>query len=140
MATKKSEPLKFAETTSAYLERLESSHTRFAEAVGSARERSARVADKVIENLLASQRDALALGKTLASQPTEYGKNVEAFLHSLTSAQERALELAKTVYRANNEIAADARAAAGRALESGKSLGKPFENLNLTSLWMPAAK
>lgn len=136
MATRKSDTLKFAETTSAYLERLESSHTRFAEAVGSARERAARVTDKLLENLLASQRDALSLGKTLAAQPTEYSKNVEAFLQSLTSAQERALELAKTVYRTNNEIAADARAAAGRALESGKTLGKPFENL--TSLWMPA--
>lgn len=138
MATKKSEPLKFAETTSAYLERLECGHTRFAEAVSSARERAARVTDKVLENLLASQRDALALGKTLASQPTEYGKNVEAVLHSLTSAQERALELAKTVYRTNNEIAAEARAAAASAIESGKTLAKPFENL--TSVWMPAAK
>jgi hypothetical protein len=138
MASKKPETLKFAETTSAYLERLECGHTRFVEAVGSARERATRVTDKLVENLLAGQRDALALGKTLAAQPTEYGKNVEAFLHSLTSAQERALELAKTVYRTNNEIAADARAAAAKALESSKTFAKPFEGL--TSLWTPAAK
>ncbi len=138
MTTEKTTPLKFAETTTAYLERLECGHTRFAAALGTARERSARVADKLIENLLASQRDALTLGKTLAAQPTEYGKNVEVFLHSLTSAQERALEFAKTVYRTNNEIAAEARAAAASAIESGKTLGKPFEHL--TSVWMPAAK
>ncbi|CAN0431156.1 unnamed protein product, partial [Phaeothamnion confervicola] len=108
------------------------------EALSTARERAARVTDKLVENLLASQRDVLNLGKTLAAQPTEYGKNVEAVLHSLTSAQERALELAKTVYRTNSEIAGEARAAAARALESGKSLGKPFERL--TSVWMPAAK
>jgi len=138
MATKKDTSPKFAETTAAYLERLECGHTRFAEALSSARERSSRVADKLLENLLASQRDALNLGKTLAAQPTEYGKNVEAFLQSLTSAQERALELAKTVYRTNNEIAAEARAAAASAIESGKTLGKPFEHL--TSVWMPAAK
>ena len=138
MASKKPESLKLSETTSAYLERLENGHSRFAEALGSARERAARVTDQLVENLLASQRDALTLGKTLAAQPTEYGKNVEAFLHSLTSAQERALELAKTVYRTNNEIAADARAAASRALESGKTFGKPFENF--TNLWTSAAK
>ena len=138
MTTKKTTPPQFAETTSAYLERLECGHTRFAEALGSARERSARVADKLIENLLAGQRDALTLGKTLVTQPTEYGKNVEAFLHSLTSAQERAMEFAKTVYRTNSEIAAEARAAAASAIESGKTLGKPFERL--TSAWMPAAK
>ncbi len=138
MTTKKATSPKFAESTAAYLERLECGHTRFVEALGSARERSARVTDKLVENLLAGQRDALTLGKTLAAQPTEYAKNIEAFLHSLTSAQERALELAKTVYRTNSEIAADARAAAANAVESGKSFGKPFEQL--TSLWMPAAK
>lgn len=138
METKKSTLPQFAATTAACLERIESGQARFAEALGTARERAARVADKLVENLLASQRDALNLGKTLAAQPAEYGKNVEAALHSLTSAQERALELAKTVYRTNSEIAAEARAAAARALESGKTLGKPFAHL--TSGWMPAAK
>ena len=138
MTTQKSTAPQFAETTAAYLERLESGQARFAVALGSARERAARVTDKLVENLLASQREALNLGKTLAAQPTEYGKNVEAVLHSLTSAQERALELAKTMYRTNSEIATEARAAAARALESGKTLGKPFAHL--TSMWMPAAK
>lgn len=128
----------FAATTATLLERIETGHARFTEAVSSARERTARVTDKLIENLLASQRDALSLGKTFVAQPTEYGKNVEAVLHSLTTAQERALEFAKTVYRANNEVAADARAVAAKAMESSKGLGKPFEKL--TSLWTPAAK
>lgn len=138
MTTQKSTAPQFAETTAAYLERLESGQARFAAALGSARERAARVTDKLVENLLASQRDALNLGKTLAAQPTEYGKNVEVVLHSLTSAQERALELAKTMYRTNSEIATEARAAAARALESGKTLGKPFAHL--TSMCMPTAE
>lgn len=138
MTAKKTATPQFAETTTAYLERLESGHARFAEAVGTARERAARVTDKLLENLLAGQRDALVLGKTLVAQPTEYGKNVEAFLHSLTGAQERALEFAKTLYRANNEFAADARAAATSAVESGKNFGKPFEQFS--QLWMPTAK
>lgn len=138
MATKQVTPPQFAETTTAYLERLESSHARFVEAVGTARERSARVVDKVVESLLAGQRDALKLSKTIAAQPTEYGKNIEALLQSVTSAQERTLEVAKTVYRTNSEIAAEARAVAAQAMETTKTLGKPFERL--TSLWMPAAK
>ena len=131
-------PAKFAETTAVYLERLESGHARFAEAIGSARERSARVTDKLLENLLASQRDALALSKTFVAQPTEYGKNVEAVLHSLSTAQERVLDFAKTVYRTNSEMAVEARAVAARALEASKGLGKPFEGF--TSLWKPAAE
>ena len=127
-----------AATTTASLERLESGHARFVEVVGTVRERTARVTDKLVENLLADQRDALTLAKTFVAQPSEYGKNVEAALHALTAAQERALEFAKTVYRANNEVAADARAAASSLLESGKGLSKPFESL--TSLWMKAAK
>ena len=148
MTSQKSTAPQFAETTAAYLERLESGQVRFAEALSTARERAARVTDKLVENLLASQRDVLNLGKTLAAQPTEYGKNVEAVLHSLTSAQERALELAKTAYRNNSEMVVEARAAAARALESSKTLGKPFAHLtsvckpfaHLTSVWMPAAK
>lgn len=138
MTSKKILPPQFAETTTAYLERLECGHARFVEALGTARERSARVADKLIENLLAGQRDALKLGKTLAAQPTEYGKNIEALLHSLTGAQERTVEFAKTVYRTNSEIATEARAAAAKAMETSKTLGKPFEQL--TSLWMPVTK
>lgn len=127
-----------AATTAANLERIESGHARFVEAVSTVRERTARVTDKLVENLLADQREALTLAKTFVAQPSEYGKNIEAVLHALAAAQERALEFAKTVYRANNEVAADARAAASRVLESGTGLGKPFENL--TSLWMKAAK
>lgn len=125
-------------TIAAGLERIEAGHARFIEAVGTARAGAARVTDKLVENVLTGQRDALLLTKAFVAQPTEYGKNIEAMLQSLTAAQERTLELAKTVYRANSEVAADARAAAARVLESGKGLGKPFENL--TSLWTKATK
>lgn len=124
--------------TSAYLERLLCSHERFADALGTARARSARVADKFFELLLASQRDAIVLSKALVSQPAAYGKNVEAFLQSLSTAQERALELAKTVYREQTDAATEARAVAERAFAASKTLTQPFERLS--GMWMPAAK
>ena len=134
MATKKITPPQFTDAAATYLERLECGHTRFAAAIGTARERGARVTDKLVENLLATQRDSLQLGKTLAAQPTAYGKNVEAFLHALTTAQERSFELAKTIYRTHSEIASNARAAAASALERSKTLANPFQPL--ASFWM----
>lgn len=127
-----------ADSTSAYLERLQQSHERFAEVVGSVRARNARISDKFIETIIAGQRDALELGKTVAAQPAAFGKNLEAVMQSLTAAQERALELSKTLYRAQTEAAADARALTERLLDSSKNFGKPFGKIS--ALWMPAAK
>jgi hypothetical protein len=122
----------------AYLERLLSSQERFAEAVGTARARTARVSDKFFEVLFANQRDAIALGRAVVAQPAAYGKNMEAIVQSFTSAQERALDLAKTLYREQTDAAAEARALAERALEAGKAMGKPFEKL--TEAWTSTEK
>lgn len=142
MATKKPHDGEAAEqikdNTNAYLERLLCSHERFADALGTARARRARVADKCLELLLAGQRDAIVLSKGLVSQPAAYGKNMEAFLQSLSTAQERALELAKAVYREQTDAAAEARAVAERAFAASKTLAQPFEKFS--GMWMPAAK
>ena len=139
MTTKKVEPTaQIKDTANAYLDRLLQTHERFAEAVASTRDRSARVTDKLVETVIAGQRDALTLGKAVVSEPTAHGKNMEAFLHSLTAAQERALELAKVLYRTSSEVTADLRAVATGALASNKALGQPFEKL--MQAWTPAAK
>ena len=141
MSTKKTPDAassQFSASADAYMERLEQGQQRFAATLDTVRTRSARVADKVVESMLASQRDALALGKTLAAEPTAYGKNMEVFVQSLSSAQERALELAKTLYREQSDVAGEYRASAEKFFAAGKSLGQPFEKL--TEMWTPAAK
>jgi hypothetical protein len=142
MATKKpaggDAAAQIQDNATAYLDKLLGSHERFVEAVGTARARAARVADKFVETLLAGQRDALELGKAVAAEPAAYAKHMEAFVQSLSTAQERALELAKIVYREQTDAAGEARAITERAFEAGKTLGQPFGKL--AGQWLPAAK
>ncbi len=142
MATKKQTtteiPKQFSESASAYLERLEAGHERFAETLSTVRERNARVTDKFVEALIAGQRDALSLGKAFAAEPTAYGKNMEAVMESMSAAQERALDVAKTVYREQAEAGAEFRGMLEKSFESAKVFTKPFEQM--TAAWSQAAK
>jgi hypothetical protein len=131
-------PKQFAESTSAYLERVEQAHARFAERFEASRARTSRIADQLTESLVASQRNALELTKAVAAEPAAYGKNMEAFMASLNTAQERALETAKVLYREQADAASELRSSAETLFESSKTLAKPFEKM--TSMWMPAAK
>lgn len=133
-------PKQFAESTSAYLERVEQAHARFAERFEASRARTStsRIADQLTESLVASQRNALELTKAVAAEPTAYGKNMEAFMASLNTAQERALETAKVLYREQADAASELRSSVEALFESSKTLAKPFEKM--TSMWMPAPK
>ena len=134
MTTKTTDATEVAQTvnaaTQSIIERLQTGHERFAEALCTSRARSARVADKFVEILLAGQREAIELSKSISIEPTAYGKNMETFVQSLSTAQERMLDLAKTVYREQAEAAVAVRGLAERAIESGKTFTKTFEQFN----------
>lgn len=142
MTTKKTTeqpiPEPISATTGAYLERLLEGHEKFAAALEASRARNARIADKFFATLLANQREALALGKAMASAPTAYGKNMEAAMHSLSAAQERALDFAKTVYREQADASGELRDAATRAFEAARKLAPSADKLG--AWWAPAAK
>ncbi len=142
MATKKSTkteiPQKIADSATAYIERIAESHERFAEGVETTRERNARIADKFIEAMIAGQRDAIKLTRTVAAAPTDYSKNMEAVMESFSTAQERTLDVAKTLYREQAEAGAELRGLLERTFESSKAFTKPFEKMN--EMWAQAAK
>lgn len=131
-------PHQFAESANAYVERLAQSHERLTSAFETARARNARLADKFFQAMVAGQRDALALGKTVIAEPTAYAKNIEAFLNSMSAAQERALDVAKTVYREESDAAGEMRDAAQRAFESAKTWLPAADKLS--AFWNPASK
>jgi hypothetical protein len=126
MATKRTQTTEVAQTitaaTESFITRLLNGHESFVEALGSSRARTARVTDKFVDTLLAGQRDALELSKAVTVDLTAYGKNMETFVHSLSTAQERAMDLAKTVYNEQAEAAAAVRQLAERALQTNKTL------------------
>ena len=131
-------PQKIAESTTAYLDRLGEGHEKFSEAVKTVRERNARVADVFFDAMLAGQRDAIEITKSIAEEPTAYAKNMDTMLKAMSSAQERALDVAKTVYREQAEAVGEYRAAAEKTFEASATFTKPFEKM--TAMWMPAAK
>ena len=142
MATKKTTtteiPKKISDSANAYIDRLAATHERFAEGVETTRERSARITDKVVEAVIAGQRDAIKLTRTVAAAPTDYSKNMEAVMESFTSAQERTLDVAKTLYREQAEAGAELRGLLERTFESSKAFTKPFAKMN--EMWAQAAK
>lgn len=120
---------KVKESVDSYLDRLMEGHARMAKALETARERNARVTDKFVEAVLGSQREALELTKSFVAAPTAYGKNMEAFMQSMTNAQERTIDLAKVVYKEQTEATAQAREMVEPLIPNAASFGKPFEKM-----------
>ncbi|MGR8921431.1 MAG: hypothetical protein ACU85V_17580 [Gammaproteobacteria bacterium] len=131
-------PQQVSETATAFIDRLSTGHEKYAERVEAARARSARVADTVIEAMMAAQRDAIALTKTMAAEPTAYAKNAEAYMDALSTAQERTLDVAKTIYREQADATAEFRSAFEGMFKANEAFTKPFQKM--TEMWMPAAK
>jgi len=80
----------------------------------------------------------LGLTRAIAAEPTNYAKNADAVMQSLTAAQERAIEFPKVLYRTNNDLASDARGLFEQSIEASKRFGKPFESF--TALWQRPAQ
>lgn len=128
----------FKESADAYIERLIKGHETLTTAFDTARARNARLAEKMIELMVAGQRDALELGKAYVGAPQDYSKNIAATMESLTVAQTRALELAKVFYREQVDASGELRDAAERSLAAVKGFVPPIEKF--TSMFSPAAK
>lgn len=131
-------PKQFAESANTYLEKLAESHERMTAGIAAMRERNQRIADKLVEATVAAQRDAIALSRTIVASPTDYSKNMEAVMDTMSTAQDRTLDVAKTVYREQAEYGSEFRGMFERAFEAGKGFTKPFEKMN--EMWSQAAK
>ncbi len=89
----KSEPK--LDSVEKFWETMEANHAMMLDAFTSARARSIRVNDALIDNMTAAQTDMLELAKTVACAPRDYRGNFSATLTKMTDAQARALEMFK---------------------------------------------
>ena len=121
-----------------YFERLSEGHENLTSAFETARARSTRVADQLFANVVAGQREMLALGQAMAKDPMAYNKHLEAAMESVTGAQARTLELAKILYREQVEATAELRGAAERSFAAAQRFVPPMEKF--TNLFTAAAK
>lgn len=119
------------------LNKLVENQTRLAEAAATARDRSRRVTDEYLSAVAEAQREALDLTKQVASNPTAYSTNIEAFLESATANQSRAMEMTKLFYREQADATSEFQKLVAPLFESTKGFADISENFQ--SFWKKSA-
>ena len=89
-----------------YFDGLEKTGEQVAANMADARARNGRIMDEVIATTLASQKDMLNLNREVTTSPTDYRKNLGLTLDVLMKFQERSLQLSKSIYKEQSELAA----------------------------------
>ncbi len=125
-----------------YFETMEKGAEKMAESFAQARERNTRIMNQFVESVTAGQKDFIELGRTVATQPTDYRANTQAMLDTMNRRQACALELGKTVYKEQSEVSSAV----------SENMGKVFAPLNtanydwtapykkMAECWVPATK
>jgi hypothetical protein len=98
-----------------YFDNLLTTYDILTEAVAKASERGLKISQQFATEVVAGQREAIALGKKLASEPTDVGQFYTAVLEATTAAQGRALTFAQANYQ--------------EALDAGTEARETFEKL-----------
>lgn len=99
------------EAFTAYFEKLTERHDEISKAVQENHQRSQRIGTEFVSALVAGQKDLLELTQQIATKPQDIAANVKAMMDAVSVAQERALNLAKVLYREQAEAGADVRKA-----------------------------
>jgi len=71
--------------------------------------RGLKVGEEWVNAVSGTQQDFLSLYKNMAKEPRSYGKNVEAWMGSLTGVQQRSMDFAKVVYKEQTETATEVK-------------------------------
>ena len=71
-----------------------------------------------------TQKEFLNLYKDIAKEPRSYGKNVEAWMGSMTEMQKRSVDFAKVVYKEQTEAASEVKEIFNPYFASGKQFGE----------------
>jgi hypothetical protein len=81
-----------------YYDSLLASYDVLVDAVAKANDRGIKVTKQFASDVAKGQREALELGKKLASEPTDFGQFYTAVLEATTAAQGRALAFTQAAY------------------------------------------
>jgi hypothetical protein len=92
-----------------YYDALIATYDTLAEAAARASERGLKVTRQVFTDIAAGQREALELGRKLASEPTDFAQYYTSVLEATTNAQGRALAFAQVAYQEALSASSDAR-------------------------------
>ncbi len=92
-----------------YFDALIETYDVLVDAVAKANERGMKVSAQLVKDVAKGQREALELGKKVASEPTDMGGFYTSLLETATAAQGRALAFTQTAYQEALAAGTDAR-------------------------------
>jgi DNA anti-recombination protein RmuC len=107
-----------------YFEALTESYDAIIEAIRAGNERGFRVSNNLLAEAQRGQREAVELGRTFASDPTDIGGFYRAMMESTTKAQGRALELARQMFDELSESRTESREVIEKIVKSQRAAGE----------------
>ena len=106
-----------------YFEALTESYDAIIEAIKAGNERGFRVSNNLLAEAQRGQREAVELGRTFASDPTDIGGFYRAMMESTTKAQGRALELARQMFDELSESRTESREVIEKVVKAQRAAG-----------------
>jgi len=107
-----------------YFDSLLATYDILVDAIDKANERGLKVSRQLAADVVKGQRDAIELGRTLASEPGDYSKFYNALLSSSTEAQGRALAFTQTAYQEAIAAGTDARDTVSKLVEANRETAR----------------
>jgi hypothetical protein len=114
------------ESTTNYVERyfdsLLATYDILADAISKANERGMKISRQMTADVASGQREALELGKKIASEPANPAQFYGAILESAMNAQSRALAFTQVAYQEALEASTDARETIEKIVEANRQV------------------
>jgi len=107
-----------------YFEALTESYDAIIEAIKAGNERGFRVSNNLLAEAQRGQREAVELGRTFASDPTDIGGFYRTMMESTTKAQGRALELARQMFDELSESRTEGREVIEKVVKAQRAAGE----------------
>lgn len=117
-----------------YFAALREGYEVMAGAVKDASARSAQASERLLAEIEAGQRDALALAEKVAANPANAAENYTSALETALAAQDRALAFAQQIYSRAGDTGEEGRATFEKIFSAGRSISEAA--VELSRDWM----
>ena len=117
-----------------YFAALREGYEVMADAVKDASARSAQASERLLAEIEAGQRDALALAEKVAANPANAAENYTSALETALAAQDRALAFAQQLYSRAGDTGEEGRATFEKIFSAGRSISEAA--VELSRDWM----
>ena len=107
-----------------YYDSLIASYDLLVDAVAKANDRGIKITKQFAADVTQGQREALALGKKLAAEPSDMGQFYTAVLEATTAAQGRALTFTQSAYQEAIGASGEARDVVEKLVQANQETAK----------------